>query len=158
MKTALNKIFGRKKKKEPEAPPPDMEEVSGRMDARMTNFQDKIKQIDQELATLKKQIKRAKGATKARLKRRAMMVLKRRKMLDQQYDQVMAQSFNIEQTSHAIRSAKDTKEHILSMKGARDELKKFNEEMDLNEVEDLFVKLKFVSSSIRKIYTLVACS
>merc|ERR1712196_38937 len=108
------------------------------MDARMSNFQEKIKAIDQELHTLKRQIKKASGASKARLKKRAMMVLKRRKMLDAQYGQVMSQSFNIEQTSHAIRNAMDTKEHIAAMKGARDELKKFNKEMNLDEVEDLY--------------------
>ena len=138
MKKALDKIFGKKKKKEPVAPPPDMEEVSGRMDARMGTLQDKIKQLDQELAVLKRQIKKSSGASKQRLKKRAMMVLKRRKMIDQQYGQVMNQSFNIEQTSHAIRNAMDTKEHIAAMKGARDELQKFQKEMDLNEVEDLY--------------------
>eukprot|EP00750_Incisomonas_marina_P025542 INCI5550.1.p1 GENE.INCI5550.1~~INCI5550.1.p1 ORF type:complete len:223 (-),score=75.98 INCI5550.1:128-796(-) len=138
MKKALDKIFGKKKKKEPEAPPPDMDEVAGRMDARMGGLQDKIKAIDRELIDLKKQIKRSKGAAKVRLKKRAAMVMKRRKMLDAQYGQVMNQSFNIEQTSHAIRSAKDTKEHISAMKGARDELKKWNEELNLDEVEDLY--------------------
>ena len=138
MKKALNKIFGKKKKKAPEVPPPDMDEVAGRMDARMEGLQGKIKAIDRELVDLKKQIKRAKGAAKVRLKRKAMTVMKRRKMLDAQYGQVMNQSFNIEQTSHAVRSAKDTKEHIAAMKGARDELKKFNEELNLDEVEDLY--------------------
>jgi len=138
MKKALDKIFGKKKKKEPEAPPPDMEEVSGRMDARMSTMQDKIKKLDQELAVLKRQIKKASGAAKMRLKKRAMMVLKRRKMIDAQYGQVMNQSFNIEQTSHAIRTAQDTKEHIAAMKGARDELQKFNKELNLDEVEDLY--------------------
>jgi charged multivesicular body protein 5 len=138
MKQALDKIFGRKKKEEPKAPPPDMEEVSGRMDARMGTLQEKIKAMDLELAGLKKQIKRASGAAKVRLKKRAMMVLKRRKMIDAQYGQVLNQSFNIEQTSNAIRNALDTKEHIAAMKGARDELKKFSAEMNLDEVEDLY--------------------
>ena len=38
----MNRFFGKKKKKEPEAPPPDMEEVAGRMDARMGSIQDKV--------------------------------------------------------------------------------------------------------------------
>jgi charged multivesicular body protein 5 len=138
MQKALDKIFGKKKKKEPEAPPPDMEEVAGRMDSRMEGIQGKIKGTDRELMDLKKQIMRAKGAEKVRLKKRAAMVMKRRKMYDAQYGQVMNQSFNIEQTSHAIRSAKDTKEHVAAMKGARDELKKFGEELNLDEVEDLY--------------------
>lgn len=138
MKKALNKIFGKKKKKEEEPPPPDMDVVSGRMDARMSTLQDKIKKMDQELFQLKRQMKRAKGATKQRLMTRAKMVLKRRKMLDQQYGVVMNQSFNIEQTTFAIQSAKDTKEHVAAMKGARDELQKFSKDLNLNEVEDLY--------------------
>ena len=38
----MNRFFGKKKKKEAEAPPPDMEEVAGRMDARMGSIQDKV--------------------------------------------------------------------------------------------------------------------
>ena len=108
------------------------------MDARMSTLQDKIRQMDRELFDLKKQMKRARGAGKARLMKRAKMVLQRRKMLDQQYGQTMNQSFAMEQTTFAIQSAKDTKEQVAAMKGARDELQKFSQDLNLDEVEDLY--------------------
>lgn len=53
-------------------------------------------------------LKKAKGPTAAGIKRRAMETLKRKKMYEQQRDQMAAQQFNIEQTSFAIDSIKDT--------------------------------------------------
>lgn len=53
-------------------------------------------------------LKKAKGPTATNIKRRAMECLKRKKMYEQQRDQVAGQQFNIEQTSFAIDSIKDT--------------------------------------------------
>lgn len=67
-----------------------------------------IKGLDQELIKYRNALKKAKGPTAANIKRRAMECLKRKKMYEQQRDQMAGQQFNIEQTSFAIDSIKDT--------------------------------------------------
>lgn len=67
-----------------------------------------IKALDQDLIKYRNALKKAKGPTAAGIKKRAMDTLKRKKMYEQQRDQMMGQQFNIEQTSFAIESVKDT--------------------------------------------------
>jgi hypothetical protein len=66
------------------APTKTLDEVSETMDARGQHIDTKVKAIDHELLDLKKQMAVAKGPGLARLKQRAMMLLKQRKMLDAQ--------------------------------------------------------------------------
>lgn len=67
-----------------------------------------IKALDQELVKYRTALKKAKGPTATNIKRRAMECLKRKKMYEQQRDQMAGQQFNIEQTTFAIDSIKDT--------------------------------------------------
>jgi len=115
-----------------------MEEVAGRLDARMSGVQAKVKACDQELLGLKQQIKRSRGAAKQRLMMRARNVMKKRKMLDKQYGVMLNQSFNTDQMSFTIANAKDTVESVKAMKAATVQLKKtFKEDINIDEIEDL---------------------
>lgn len=67
-----------------------------------------IKGLDAELVKYRNALKKAKGPAAANIKKRAMETLKRKKMYEQQRDQMAGQQFNIEQTSFAIDSIKDT--------------------------------------------------
>ena len=61
-----------------------------------------------QLNDLKKQMAVAKGSRLAQLKQKAMMVLKRRKMYDNQMSQIMSQQFNIDSVAFANESIQDT--------------------------------------------------
>ena len=50
----------------------------------------------------------AKGTKLAQLKQKAMMILKRRKMYDNQLAQIMNQQFNVDQVAFAQESIQDT--------------------------------------------------
>jgi len=139
----FNRLFGKKQKKEEEPPPPDMDEVSGRMDSRMSSLQGKVKACDQELLGLKQQIKRSRGAARQRLMMRAKNVMRKKKMLDQQYGVMLNQSFNMEQVSFTLANAKDTVESVKAMKAATTELKRaFKEDINLDEIEDLHEEME----------------
>eukprot|EP00935_MAST-01C_sp_MAST-1C-sp1_P001440 g1440.t1 len=129
----MNRIFGTKK---PKAPPVDLSDVGGKVDSRTAHLDGKIKELDNELRGYQKQLKRAKGASATNIKRRAMQVLKRKKMYEQQRDQLCAQSFNIEQASFAIDSVKSTQETVSAMKDAAKQLKVESAKIDLSAVED----------------------
>lgn len=74
----------------------------------LCTFNAQIKGLDAELLKYRNALKKAKGATATNIKKRAMDTLKRKKMYEQQRDQMAGQQFNIEQTSFAIDSIKDT--------------------------------------------------
>jgi len=67
------------------APIKSLDEVAETMEQRGSHVDGKVKAIDHELLEIKKQLATAKGPGVTRLKQRAMMLLKQRKVLDQQF-------------------------------------------------------------------------
>ncbi|CAN0014268.1 unnamed protein product [Discosporangium mesarthrocarpum] len=130
----MNRVFGKKKQA---VPAPSLEDAGGRVDERVGKLDAKIKGLDAELVRYKTALSKAKGPTATNIKRRALETLKRKKMYEQQRDQMAAQQFNIEQTSFAIDSVKDTQTTVAAMKSAGKTLKTEVKKMDLNEIEDL---------------------
>jgi len=129
----MNRFFGTKKAP---APAPSMEEAAGRVDGRVGTLDAKIEQLDNELKKYKAQMKNSKGAAQNSIKKRALATLKRKKMYEQQRDQMAAQSFNIEQTTMAMDTAKDQIEVVGAMKQAAVALKSEVKKIDLDTIED----------------------
>lgn len=109
----MHRLFGKKKEV---APPPSLAETSSGINGRVAALDDKIKALDNELRAYKTQIAKAKGPAKAGIQRRAVEVLKRcaanifyivyalmptyanrKKMYEQQRDQLAGQAFNLDQ-------------------------------------------------------------
>ncbi|TFJ82334.1 hypothetical protein NSK_006344 [Nannochloropsis salina CCMP1776] len=130
----MNRIFGQKKV---QAPAPSLGDASGKIDGRLKGLDDKIKALDDELRKFQVLIKRSSGATQANHKRRAIDVLKRKKMYEQQRDQLAAQSFNVDQTNFALDSVKDTITTVDAMKGAHKALKVEAKKVKIDDIEDL---------------------
>ena len=130
----MRRIFGVRKA---QAPAPSLGDASQRLDERTTALDDKIRKLEVELGGYKEKLKKARGAAAQTLKRRAMGVLKRKRMYEQQRDQLAGQAFNVEQTSFAIESVKDTLETVQAMKTASKTLKKEVKKVDLSQIEDL---------------------
>lgn len=103
--TMSRRIFGKKKEKAAAAPAPTLEQANSKMDSRVKAYEQKIAECDKQLRALKEKIKTTRGSAKSNYERRAMDVLKRKRMYEQQLDQVMAQQFNIEQTAFSLESA-----------------------------------------------------
>lgn len=78
---------------------------------------------------------KTKGPALNAVKQRAMQTLKRKKMYEQQRDNLTAQSFNIEQASFAIETSRDTVDTVAAMKSAVVQLKVETKKIDLNELE-----------------------
>jgi len=144
----MNRIFG---KKTPEAPAPSMQEAAGRVDGRVGTLDAKIEQIDNELRKYKAQMNAAKGTAKNAIKKRAMATLKRKKMYEAQRDQMAAQSFNIEQTTMAMDTAKDTIEVVGAMKNAAKALKVEHKKLDVDEIMDMQDDLADVMEDMNEI-------
>jgi charged multivesicular body protein 5 len=95
----MNRIFGKKKEV---APPPSLNDATGRIDSSVARLDEKIAKLEGELRRYKEQMKKAKGSAAVSIKRRAMQTLKQKKMYEGQRDQMAAQGFNIDSTRFAL--------------------------------------------------------
>jgi len=66
-----------------------------------------------------------------------MRVLKQKKMYEQQRDQMSNQVFNMEQTTWATQSLKDTVTTVEAMKSANKELKKAYKKVNIDQIETM---------------------
>lgn len=133
----MNRVFG--KKKAPGPPPPTLTDASSGVGGRVDSIDVKIAQLEKELKVYKDKIKAAKSpAAKKQLQKRAMDVLKRKKMYETQRDQLAGQQFNIDQAAFGIESAKSNIQTVAAMKSANVELKKtLKQDLNIDEVEDM---------------------
>ena len=135
----MRRFLGRAKAKAPEeeAPKPSLEDVSKKMGGRGETLDQKIAALNAELKGFNAQLKRAKGPAQTTIKKRALAVLKRKKMYEQQRDQLMAQQFNVDQAAFAIETAKDTQVQVEAMRGAASALQAETAKMpDIDDIDD----------------------
>lgn len=130
----MKRIFGQKKDV---APAPTLSDAGAKVDSRVSGLDEKIRALDSELSGYKEKMKKAKGPALKTLRQRAMTVLKRKKMYEQQRDQLAGQAFNIEQTNFAIDSVKDTITTVDAMKAASKTLKTEFKKVNIDNIEDL---------------------
>lgn len=94
------------------------------LDKRGTTIDDKIKRLDLELAKHREIIKKARTpAAQEAAKRRALTVLKQKRMYEGQREQLYNQQLNLEQVSFATQSARDTAVQVQAMQASAKELK-----------------------------------
>ncbi|KAF7706201.1 charged multivesicular body protein 5 [Silurus meridionalis] len=131
----MNRIFGKGK---PKAPPPNLTDCIGTVDSRAESVDKKISRLDAELIKYKDQIKKMRdGPSKNMVKQKAMRVLKQKRMYEGQRDQLMQQSFNMEQANYTIQTLKDTKTTVDAMKIGAKEMKKAYKNVKIDQIEDL---------------------
>jgi len=121
------------------------------LDAREQKLDQTIKKLDGELRQFKEQLKKAKGPTAARLKKRAMETLKRKRMYEQQRDQLAGQKFNIEQTGFALDSVQDTAATVAALKEAKGALAQQVAQLDIDKVDDVVDDLAEAMGEIEEI-------
>lgn len=133
----MRRVFGKKKAKGP--PAPSLEEASGAVGKRADNIETKIASLDKELNGYKQKLKTTKNpSAKRNLQKRAIEVLKRKRMYEQQRDTLLGQQFNMDQAAFGIESAKATIDSVAAMKAANVELKKtLKKDLNVDEVDDL---------------------
>lgn len=133
----MNRVFG--KKKAPGPPPPSLGEASSGVGSQMESLDCRIVQLDKELKTYRDKLKSTTNpAVKSSLQKRAMEVLKRKKMYEQQRDQLAGQQFNIDQAAFGIESAKATVSTIAAMKVASTEMKRtMKHDLNIGDVDGL---------------------
>jgi charged multivesicular body protein 5 len=132
----MRRVFGKKKA---DAPAPTLDQASAGIGGRIDGMDKKIEGLEQELKVYKDKIKNTKSpAAKKQLQKRALEVLKRKRMYENQRDMATAQQFNIDQTAFSLESSKATVQTVAAMKAANKELKAvIRKDLDINAVDDL---------------------
>ncbi|KAK9830504.1 hypothetical protein WJX72_012115 [[Myrmecia] bisecta] len=126
----MKRIFGTRK---PQTPAPTLEDAGAKMTSRGDTLDDKIRKLDEQLVKHREQIKKCRpGPAQEAAKRRALGVLKQKRLYEGQRDQLYAQQFNMEQTSFALESMKDSVQTVQAMKAAGKELKQTFKSKELN--------------------------
>lgn len=133
----MRRIFGSKKEEVPKTPAPTLVDANSGVTKRISAYEEKINACDKQLRSLKEKIKTTKGPAKSNYERRAMEILKRKRMYEQQMDQMLGQQFNIEQTQFGLESATVTIATIGAMKEANTQLRTKMKEMNIDDVDDI---------------------
>eukprot|EP01036_Dinobryon_divergens_P028003 gene28003-36883_t len=129
----MHRLFG--KPRAPPPPGPSLVDASSNITKNINELDSKIKSIDDEMRRYKEQLK--KTPNNATVKKRAMDALKRKKMYESQRDQLAGQQFNLDQTSFAIETVKNTQVTVAAMKDATKTLKMEQKKISLAELEDM---------------------
>jgi len=133
----MNRVFGRKKA--PGPPAPSLGDASAGVGNHMDSMEVKIASLDKELKSYRDKLKTTKNpAAKKNIQKRAMEVLKRKRMYETQRDQLAGQQFNIDQAAFGIDSAKASVATVAAMKAANTELKSvMKNDLKIDDVDDL---------------------
>ncbi|KAF6737659.1 Charged multivesicular body protein 5 [Oryzias melastigma] len=132
----MNRIFGKGK---PKAPPPNLTDCIGNVDTRAESIDKKIARLDAELVKYKDQMKKMRdGPSKVRLNTRLRCKCGFHEAFstEGQRDNLMQQSFNMEQANYTIQTLKDTKTTVDAMKTGLKDMKKAYKQVKIDKIEE----------------------
>merc|ERR1719473_405603 len=131
----MNRLFGTKKEA---APKPTLQDAQATMEKRGESLDQKIEKLNKELSRYTDQMKKMKpGPAKQSVQKRAIAILKQKKMYEGQKDNTMNQQFNMEQIMFAQEGLKETADTVAAMKDANKALKKQFKAVNISQVDDL---------------------
>ncbi|CAI5760643.1 unnamed protein product [Candida verbasci] len=130
----MNRLFGNKST----TPKPSLNDAIKSIDERAGSLDVKLSKINSELSTYQQKITRMRdGPGKSALKQKALKLLKQRKQIEGQKDQLENQSWNMSQASMTTDNLQNTMVTITAMKQANKQLKKTYGKINIDELENL---------------------
>ncbi|KAG0686909.1 hypothetical protein C6P40_003183 [Pichia californica] len=130
----MNRLFGTKDK----TPKPTLDDALGNIDDRVSSLDVKITKVNSELTTYQQKLsKMREGPAKSSIKQRAIKLLRQRKQLETQRDQLMSQSWNISQAQMTTENLKNTMITVDAMRQTNKELRKTYGKIDIDKLEDM---------------------
>ncbi|CAN3356311.1 vacuolar protein-sorting-associated protein 60 [Diutina catenulata] len=130
----MNRIFGRGNN----TPKPSLNDAIGSIDERVGSLDVKLAKLNSELSTYQQKMARMRdGPGKSALKQKALKLLRQRKQIEAQKDQLENQSWNMTQASMTTDNLKNTMITIDAMKTTNKQLKQTYGKIDIDKIEDL---------------------
>jgi charged multivesicular body protein 5 len=134
----MNRFLGSSK---PKAPAPTLGDQQGLQQKRIDDLQGRVRKLDSELVKYREQLKKTRPGTSAHnsVKRRAMQLMKQRKMYDQQLGQMMDMEFNMSSVMMAQETIESTVATVSAMKETAKTMKKAQKagKLDIDSIEKL---------------------
>lgn len=125
----------------PKAAAPTLTEVSTQQATRIEELQGRIRKLDAELVKYREQMKKSRPGTASynSVKRRAMQLMKQRKMYDTQLGQMMDMEFNMSNITMAQEQMEMTKASVDAMRVTAKTMKQAQKagKMDIASIENL---------------------
>lgn len=143
--------MGGSKSKEPEKPAASLQDASQSLETKIDDLAEKIKKADEEARGFV-----AKQATDPTAKARAMQALKRKKMYEQQRDQLVNTQFNVENLAFQQEQAKITATTVEAMKKATDDLKQQTAKIGVDQVDKLKDDMDDMAAEMKEIQDALA--
>jgi charged multivesicular body protein 5 len=142
----MNRFFGTSK---PKAPKATLNDAISSTDARVDGVEVKMKRLDAELTKYRDQMKKMKdGPAKNAVKQKALRVLQQKKLYEGHRDQLMQQSWNMEQANFTTENLKNTLVTVDAMKTGIKEMKTQYKKINIDKI-DVFHYLIFRISWMR---------
>lgn len=130
----MNRLFGSRNT----APKPTLNDAVNNIEERVGTFDVKLSKINSELTTYQQKISRMRdGPGKSALKQRALKLLRQKKQIESQKDQLESQSWNMTQASMTTDNLQNTMITVDAMKQANKQLKKTYGKIDIDKIESL---------------------
>ncbi|KAL7409474.1 Snf7 family [Mrakia frigida] len=130
----MNRLFGNSKA----TPKPTLTDAIASTDTRIGTIEVKVRKLDAELGRYRDQMaKMREGPGKGAIQKRAIGVLKQKRMYEQQLQQLQQQTFNMEQASMTTENLRNTMATVDAMKSANKEMKKQYKGIDIDKIESI---------------------
>ncbi|EGV62827.1 Vacuolar protein-sorting-associated protein 60 [Yamadazyma tenuis] len=130
----MNRLFGSKNT----APKPSLNDAVKNIDDRVGSLDVKLSKLNSELSTYQQKLSRMRdGPGKSALKQKALKLLRQRKQIEAQKDQLENQSWNMTQAAMTTDNLQNTMITVDAMKQANKQLKKTYGKIDIDKIESL---------------------
>jgi len=135
----MNRIFGTTAKK----PQPSLAEAIASTEIRASSIEVKIRKLDAELGRYKDQIaKMRSGPGKEAVQRRAIGVLKQKRMYESQLQTLQQQTFNMESAAMTTENLRNTMATVDAMKTANKEMQRQYGKIDVDKIDDIHAEME----------------
>eukprot|EP00933_Yihiella_yeosuensis_P038984 TRINITY_DN32933_c0_g1_i1.p1 TRINITY_DN32933_c0_g1~~TRINITY_DN32933_c0_g1_i1.p1 ORF type:complete len:214 (-),score=93.74 TRINITY_DN32933_c0_g1_i1:50-691(-) len=132
---------------------PTLEHANQKIEKQVEDLEAKISKASEEAKTFV-----AQQATNPTAKARAMQALKRKKMYEQQRDQLVATQFNLENIAFQQEQAKITATAVDAMSAATEQLKNQKAGMSVDKVDRLTDEMQELAGEMKDIQSALASS
>jgi len=132
-------LFGAKKVAAPKRkgpPPMSLDNCSQHIDNKVKGVDAKIAECTVELEKYRQQLKTP-GADQRALKMRALNMLRRKKMYEQQRDQMLNTQFNVDQAAFNTDNMQVTMQTVNAMSSAAKTMQHQVKKLDIDEIENM---------------------
>ncbi|CAD8112664.1 unnamed protein product [Paramecium sonneborni] len=144
----MNRLFGTSKQEPPKQQPPppqnpqqpkviDLTEQQKRSEAKVKELTEQIQELDKQIAEQYHKAKNSKGVQQTTAKSRAVMLLKRKKMLEQQLGQMLNNQMTLDQVAFTKENIQNTLEMAQAMQQVVAVQKEAFKEIDMDKLDDL---------------------